>query len=213
MIAQPSVAISCQKCGGVARVVAGQDYHHCVYCSSLIQIAKVSVDRIEPTGTILDCQCPSCAATLQTGLIDGRRALFCGTCFGVLLRHDDFGSVVRERQAKRVGMEPAEPRPIDPAAFERRLKCPSCEKTMDTHPYYGPGNIVIDSCTSCGFIWLDHGELTRVEQASAARATASFAWTPVAQSEAERLHSVSSPLEKDEAKVSPIEQLADLLFL
>lgn len=213
MIAQQSVAISCQKCGGVARVVAGQEYHHCVYCTSLIQVAEVSVDRIEPTGTILDCQCPSCTALLQTGLVDGRRALYCNTCFGVLLRQDDFGGIVRERQAKRVGMEPVEPRPIDPAAFVRRLNCPSCDKVMETHPYYGPGNIVIDSCTACNFIWLDHGELTSVEQASAPRAAASFAWTPTAQTEAEKRYSVSTPPEKEKAKVSPIERLADLLFM
>ena len=213
MNAQPSVAISCPKCGGVARGVAGQDYHHCDFCSSLIQVVKVSVDRIEPTGTVLDCQCPTCAAPLQTGLIDRRRALFCNTCLGVLLRYEDFGGIVRERQAKRVGMEPAEPRPIDPAAFERQLNCPSCEKRMETHPYYGPGNIVIDSCTPCGFLWLDHGELTRVEQASTVRAAASFAWTPTVETEAERWQSVSCPSEKEQARVSPIEKLADLLFM
>ena len=33
---------------------------------------------------------------------------------------------------------------------------------MSTHPYYGPGNIVIDTCAGCGVIWLDFGELNRV---------------------------------------------------
>ena len=213
MIAQTTVAISCQKCGGVARTVAGQDYYHCDFCSSLIQVAEVSVDRVEPTGIMLDCQCPTCSAQLQTGLIDNRRALFCRSCFGVLLRHEDFGSIVRERQAKRVKVEPVEPRPIDPAAFERHLKCPSCENAMETHPYYGPGNIVIDSCAACNFVWLDHGELTRVEQASAARTSSGFAWEPTAETDAERLQAVSGPPEKESARVSPIEKLADLLFL
>ena len=30
---------------------------------------------------------------------------------------------------------------------------------MQTHPYYGPGNIVIDTCEHCNTIWLDYGEL------------------------------------------------------
>jgi Zn-finger nucleic acid-binding protein len=30
---------------------------------------------------------------------------------------------------------------------------------MDVHPYYGPGNAVIDTCGRCALIWLDHGEL------------------------------------------------------
>jgi Zn-finger nucleic acid-binding protein len=36
---------------------------------------------------------------------------------------------------------------------------------MDVHPYYGPGNIVIDSCSACDLIWLDHGELQQITDA------------------------------------------------
>lgn len=30
---------------------------------------------------------------------------------------------------------------------------------MNTHPYYGPGNVVIDTCSHCEVIWLDRAEL------------------------------------------------------
>jgi hypothetical protein len=33
---------------------------------------------------------------------------------------------------------------------------------METHPYYGPGNVVIDSCLQCELIWLDFGELRQI---------------------------------------------------
>jgi Zn-finger nucleic acid-binding protein len=33
---------------------------------------------------------------------------------------------------------------------------------MDTHPYGGPGNIVVDNCEKCQIIWLDYGELKKV---------------------------------------------------
>jgi Zn-finger nucleic acid-binding protein len=36
---------------------------------------------------------------------------------------------------------------------------------MTTHPYYGPGNVVIDNCPACAVIWLDHGELTAIRDA------------------------------------------------
>jgi Zn-finger nucleic acid-binding protein len=36
---------------------------------------------------------------------------------------------------------------------------------MDTHPYLGPGHIVIDSCSECGLNWLDSGELMRIVRA------------------------------------------------
>jgi hypothetical protein len=40
MVVQATVTIGCQKCGGTAEVVAGQQYHNCVYCDSLIQLAE-----------------------------------------------------------------------------------------------------------------------------------------------------------------------------
>jgi Zn-finger nucleic acid-binding protein len=36
---------------------------------------------------------------------------------------------------------------------------------MSTHPYYGPGTIVIDNCDRCKVVWLDYGELARVVNA------------------------------------------------
>ena len=36
---------------------------------------------------------------------------------------------------------------------------------MDTHPYYGPGNVVIDSCDRCELVWLDFGELKQIVDA------------------------------------------------
>jgi len=36
---------------------------------------------------------------------------------------------------------------------------------MDVHPYYGPGNVVIDTCGQCYLVWLDHGELKQIADA------------------------------------------------
>ncbi|MFC2031008.1 zf-TFIIB domain-containing protein [Chloroflexota bacterium] len=47
----------------------------------------------------------------------------------------------------------------------RKLPCPRCGIVMDTHPYYGPGNIVIDNCGRCNLIWLDSGELGTITNA------------------------------------------------
>jgi Zn-finger nucleic acid-binding protein len=33
------------------------------------------------------------------------------------------------------------------------------------HPYYGPGNVVIDTCSRCDLIWLDFGELKQIADA------------------------------------------------
>jgi Zn-finger nucleic acid-binding protein len=36
---------------------------------------------------------------------------------------------------------------------------------MSTHPYYGPGNVVVDNCGRCDVIWLDCGELAIIRDA------------------------------------------------
>ena len=33
---------------------------------------------------------------------------------------------------------------------------------MDVHPYYGPGNVIIDTCGKCHLVWLDFGELKQI---------------------------------------------------
>jgi len=211
MVMQGSIAVSCQKCGGVADAVAGQEYHRCRFCESLIQLTEVSVDRILPAGVALNSSCPTCARPLQTGLIEGRRVLYCESCFGVVLQHADFCAVVRERAARRAGQEPVAPRPIDPSSFQRQLKCPSCRSVMDVHPYYGPGNIVVDTCADCGLMWLDHGELTRVEQATPAQTPFSV-WNASVSPGTEPQSRTNGPDESEAASRSPLQFLADLLF-
>jgi hypothetical protein len=36
---------------------------------------------------------------------------------------------------------------------------------MSTHPYFGPGNVVIDNCEACELAWLDFGELAQIVDA------------------------------------------------
>lgn len=82
---------------------------------------------------------------------------------------------------------------------------------MDVHPYYGPGNIVIDTCVECGLVWLDHGELTRVEQASAAQASVS-AWNRSENPDIGQRSANEGSDDSPSERRSPLQFLADLLF-
>lgn len=213
MVTQSTIALSCQKCGGTTNAVAGQDYYHCQYCKSLLLLQDVSADRITPTGTFLDDSCPVCAQTMQTGLIEKQRVLYCMNCYGILLRHGDFGVIVAERRAQRAGMEPAEPRPIPEGSEKRRIECPTCQNRMDAHPYYGPGQVLIDTCADCGFVWLDHGELKRIEDASSTRTANSVAASMHARSDDPGQFDVSQSSEsQDKARTHWMLELANLLF-
>ncbi|HXT33673.1 MAG TPA: zf-TFIIB domain-containing protein [Vicinamibacterales bacterium] len=41
------------------------------------------------------------------------------------------------------------------------MNCVNCGARMLTDWYYGPSNIVIDTCPACDLVWLDAGELQR----------------------------------------------------
>ncbi|MEZ6128260.1 MAG: zf-TFIIB domain-containing protein [Planctomycetaceae bacterium] len=164
-------AYQCQQCGGAARSVPGRDYMQCTYCRSLVFTVDdpLTVDRITPMGGDLDAECPTCRKTLCMGQIEGRPVLYCGGCYGLLLKNVDFGTITRERRARRADREAEAVKPLDASQYDRRIDCPNCQSKMEVHPYYGPGNIVIDSCGQCQYVWLDHGELRTVERAEGGR--------------------------------------------
>jgi Zn-finger nucleic acid-binding protein len=57
------------------------------------------------------------------------------------------------------------PSPLNPRALERKLSCPKCGGALETYPYGGPGNAVIDGCRHCDVIWLDFGEFRQIVDA------------------------------------------------
>lgn len=127
------------------------------------------IDRIRPLGATLSSRCPCCREALRTGMVDAYPVLFCAGCHGLLMKNSDFGAALRERRARRPALEAADPQPIDPDQLRRLLTCPGCNARMEVHPYYGPGNVVIDSCARCSYVWLDHSELSQLEQAGGGR--------------------------------------------
>ena len=167
-----SITRQCRQCGGTASLVPGQDHLQCDYCQSLVFTTDnpLTVDGIRSGGEFLEgAECPVCVQPLETGTIDGNPVLFCGKCFGLLIRKVHFGTVIRARRARRNPDEKEPVGPIDQTQYQRRIDCPSCLLKMEVHPYYGPGNVVIDSCHRCEYIWLDHSELRSIERAEGGR--------------------------------------------
>jgi Zn-finger nucleic acid-binding protein len=138
-----------------------QHYFCCEYCGSL-HFPPESEEGVR----VLDqapeeLHCPLCHVPLFRAQLDKERAFYCNTCKGFLAHQLAFGDLVKYRRA-RVAGKPEPLKPLNQQALQRRVHCPLCGQRMYTHPYYGPGNIVIDSCSRCHVVWLDHGELTQV---------------------------------------------------
>lgn len=139
-------------------------YYACPYCSTFHFIETAVVDGVEVLGRD-DAPCPVCSAPLAKAMLDNVHTIrYCGQCRGVLLPRGVFVDVINTRRAFAEG-PPTPPGPVDARELKRVVTCPQCRQPMDVHPYYGPGNIVIDTCARCDVIWLDHGELKQVTDA------------------------------------------------
>lgn len=162
--------MNCPNCGAAMKLMEGRDYFVCAYCTTF-HFPKRSADSDDGV-TLLDergeLKCPVCETALGVGMLAGRRVCYCGACRGVLATNADFAAIVQQRRANYAGAE-ATPIPLDPEELRRKLRCPGCGDEMDVHPYYGPGNIAVDTCARCFLIWLDHGEIGVIEKTPGTR--------------------------------------------
>lgn len=140
-------------------------YFHCAHCGTYRFPNTVEADGIRIVGPVADALiCPVCVKPLVRALLDNQPIDFCETCRGVLLPRDVFASVVNTRRAWAT-TPPAAPVALDRADLDRVLSCPKCGQRFETYPNYGPGNVVIDSCTGCDLVWLDFGEMRQMVDA------------------------------------------------
>lgn len=154
---------ACEHCGAPLTPVAGKNYLMCEYCLSF-HFPQERKDGVVPGNRFSGHACPLCDAPLVASTIEEQPAFFCEKCHGILLERRAFTRVVELRRSqKRDGWLDYVAKPMD--LTPRDLRCPGCHENMETHPYFGPGRVVIDSCGSCHLIWLDPGELTRIESA------------------------------------------------
>jgi phage FluMu protein Com len=153
--------MNCKNCGGQMTLIPNRDYFFCKYCGTFHFPAEGSEGVRILEGETDGMECPVCKQLLLRVTIDRYPGWQCEKCKGILTAQSWFGEIVKYRRARASG--PWErPEPLRREELDRRVKCPNCGRVMETHPYYGPGNVVIDTCGDCQIIWLDHGELREV---------------------------------------------------
>jgi LSD1 subclass zinc finger protein len=162
--------MNCENCGATLRLIDGRDHFRCDHCETFRFATPLagSIDRVTLLGETGDTACPVCATPLVHAALDGARVFACANCRGVLAESDVFAHVNRRRRAEYERSD-VTPLPLDREQFQRELHCPECTQRMETHPFYGPGNVVIDSCARCRLVWVDYGELAAIERAPGAR--------------------------------------------
>lgn len=127
------------------------------------------VERLDLTLEKLDLQCPRCNVLLQRGVLYQHwEVCGCATCGGFVVPKRSLQEMIRRLRAAYQGPDD-QPTPLNPSDLDVPCRCPGCHRPMETHPYYGPGNSVIDSCSGCQVTWLDQSELEKIIRAPGQR--------------------------------------------
>ena len=150
--------MNCVNCGAGLQPVGNRSYFRCPYCETF-HFPEETGDGVAVVGGDTAFACPVCEQRLTQAAIDGHHVSYCKVCRGFLANNATFGLIVQLKRAKNAS-SPQVPIPFAQEELKRRVKCPSCRKPMDAHPYHAGGNAVIDTCHRCQLIWLDAGELT-----------------------------------------------------
>jgi Zn-finger nucleic acid-binding protein len=153
----------CPGCGAPMKLDAGKDFLACEYCGTR-HFPEANPDGVRVLDEPSDEQCPRCRVPLVQASLSGERVLYCQRCHGLLIDMGVFQAVVEDMRSHHSSSEYAGVQP-DWDALNRHTKCPKCGQDMDTHPYGGPGNVIIDTCEHCSLNWLDYGELQHIVRA------------------------------------------------
>jgi Zn-finger nucleic acid-binding protein len=158
--------MNCTNCGAPTELFERRRYAFCQYCGAFHFLDAPAIDGLQVLARRKDARaCRVCRGPLARAVLDAVNAVdYCERCRGVLLTRQSFAQVVAQRRAWATGPSTT-PLPLDPRELERVIVCPACDTQMDVHPYYGPGNVVIDTCGTCDLVWLDFGELKQIVDA------------------------------------------------
>lgn len=151
---------TCEQCGWtVPSVLNAKD-----------QGPIVTEDNVRITDRVTDFCCPVCRDDhqLHVAMLINTQVVCCRQCQGFLVDSESFGALIQSLRAAYAGADD-QPVMIDNAALKITIQCPACQQTMFTHPYYGAGNAVINSCSRCNLNWFDAGELSSLIRAPGIR--------------------------------------------
>lgn len=163
--------MNCPNCGAPTTLIKGGSHFFCGHCETYQFPRPIdgSADGVVASGDVAEVRCPVCDdQQLACGVVDSTEIDYCPQCRGILLLSESLPLLLAQRKVRECDTN-REPMPLNPEELQRRIACPFCGRAMEVHPYHGPGNAVIDSCSGCRLVWLDHGEFTILHRARGAR--------------------------------------------
>jgi Zn-finger nucleic acid-binding protein len=159
--------MNCNNCGAPMKLVLDRQHFYCEYCASILY-PQENEDGIRILDQESNTPCPVCDIPLVYGYIGNTQILTCQKCKGILFDMEIFLMVINYIRANST--DPVLTLPaVNLDEMKRAVSCPECGQRMSTHPYGGPGNLIVDNCIHCNLLWLDYKELERIFRAPAYR--------------------------------------------
>ena len=110
---------------------------------------------------ILALTCPRCQAALTPSTLGSVTIDVCDACGG---HWYDAGELERIRELDE---RPKEPGGVAPRWVDSKhdaMSCPRCRRPLDTERYAYSSDLILDRCPNCNGMWVDAGELDRMDQ-------------------------------------------------
>ena len=134
----------------------------CDYCKAIVCTAPDDQD-VRYLDELEELLCPVCGVPLWNASMANVPIRACKKCRGILVTMGASQELIEQARAKRPGSEA--PMADDGSDLSRKLECPQCHHSMETHFYYGGGQVVMEDCERCELNWLDGGALLRIAHA------------------------------------------------
>ena len=170
---------ACDVCGSEMLDAYGGRLPNCSECRSVPSspieemaasvVADETLDGARWTGKSIEFLCPVCPEqNLEVATIAKTQTCCCRNCCGFLVDSHSLAGLIGKLRAEYQGVDD-QPQLMDTMALQENMNCPTCLEVMYTHPYNGPGNAIINSCSACHLNWLDEGEFSSIIRAPGKR--------------------------------------------
>jgi len=116
-------------------------------------------------------KCPRCNSVLQSVEYDGQKVEACPGCKGEWLFSGELQKLAEHHDEVFTPEEIASLNAVNKEIFTAEkddhdeLNCPACVNVpMEHFNYAETSGIILNKCTKCNGIWMDKGELEKIEQ-------------------------------------------------
>lgn len=103
--------------------------------------------------------CPSCEQTLRPAFYEGVKVQLCLNCKGIFMNRQELHRIEATREAD-IAQDQVPP---SRSGGDLDRECPKCGIAMVKQTYGRIRTTEIDTCEACDSVWLDRGELDRVQ--------------------------------------------------